>query len=218
MMGDKSGIEATLSKAVHEVNRSSATASSTRSPRTSAARPASAAGSPACKARRSPSGASPSSPAPTTSARPPPSPSSARPRLRRDLRRLRPRRQRERPQRARPHRDDRRRHVRSLKGADALVVSTDWDEFKSPDFDKDQEPDEGQGHLRRPQPLSPTSDRLWPMPGYFASCSNVPSAATIKRSAVLTLSTAKYAKCSIMSSTALGWRWMRLMTLSAVQP
>jgi UDPglucose 6-dehydrogenase len=24
----------------------------------------------------------------------------------------------------------------AIKGADALVISTDWDEFKSPDFDK----------------------------------------------------------------------------------
>ena len=43
----------------------------------------------------------------------------------------------------------------ALTGADALAICTEWQEFRSPDFDFIREQAQGPGHLRRPQPLRP---------------------------------------------------------------
>jgi UDPglucose 6-dehydrogenase len=41
----------------------------------------------------------------------------------------------------------------ALKGADALVVATEWALFRTPDFNARRQPAEGKGYLRRSQPL-----------------------------------------------------------------
>ena len=46
----------------------------------------------------------------------------------------------------------------ALKGADALAIVTEWNEFREPDFERMQEADEDAGHLRRPQHLQPRAD------------------------------------------------------------
>ena len=50
----------------------------------------------------------------------------------------------------------------ALEGADALVIVTEWNEFREPDFEQDQEADEDAGDLRRPQHLQPgAAARRW---------------------------------------------------------
>ena len=46
----------------------------------------------------------------------------------------------------------------ALKGADALVVVTEWQAFRAPDFELDPREAEGAGDLRRPQPLRAGAD------------------------------------------------------------
>ena len=43
----------------------------------------------------------------------------------------------------------------ALEGADALAIVTEWQEFRSPDFDAIRDALRAHGHLRRPQPLRP---------------------------------------------------------------
>ena len=43
----------------------------------------------------------------------------------------------------------------ALEGADALAIVTEWQEFRSPDFDTIRDALRQQGDLRRPQPLRP---------------------------------------------------------------
>ena len=47
----------------------------------------------------------------------------------------------------------------ALAGADALVVVTEWKEFRSPDFDAIRARAEGAARLRRPQPVRPAAVR-----------------------------------------------------------
>ena len=46
----------------------------------------------------------------------------------------------------------------ALKGADALAIVTEWQEFREPDFARMQEADARAGDLRRPQHLSAGTD------------------------------------------------------------
>ena len=43
----------------------------------------------------------------------------------------------------------------ALKGADALVILTEWQAFRAPDFELHRRAAQGAGDLRRPQPLRP---------------------------------------------------------------
>ena len=47
----------------------------------------------------------------------------------------------------------------ALEGADGLVIVTEWQEFRNPDFEVMRRLLDGAGHLRRPQPLRPA--RRW---------------------------------------------------------
>ncbi len=46
----------------------------------------------------------------------------------------------------------------AVEGADALVIVTEWKEFRSPDFDAPQAHAAPAGGLRRPQPVRPRAD------------------------------------------------------------
>ncbi len=46
----------------------------------------------------------------------------------------------------------------ALTGADALVIVTEWNEFREPDFTRMRKLLRGAGHLRRPQPLQARPD------------------------------------------------------------
>ena len=46
----------------------------------------------------------------------------------------------------------------ALKGADALAIVTEWNEFRRPDFDAHARADADAGHLRRPQPVHAGAD------------------------------------------------------------
>ena len=46
----------------------------------------------------------------------------------------------------------------ALRGADALVIMTEWKVFRAPDFDADPREAGGAGDLRRPQPVRPGPD------------------------------------------------------------
>ena len=46
----------------------------------------------------------------------------------------------------------------ALKGADALVIATEWNEFREPDFGRMRKLMKTPGHLRRPQHLQPGAD------------------------------------------------------------
>ena len=59
----------------------------------------------------------------------------------------------------------------ALKGADALVIMTEWQAFRAPDFDLIAREARGAGDLRRPQPLRPRA--AWPA----AASPTTPSAA-----------------------------------------
>ena len=45
----------------------------------------------------------------------------------------------------------------ALKGADALAIVTEWNEFREPDFDRMRKLLDQPDHLRRPQPLQSRS-------------------------------------------------------------